>query len=180
VPCPLTGSLPSDLSGYEELSLLDVSANQLDGSMPTGGVLVSRGKPWAESLARLGFRGAAPVFCNNTLLSARGRAWRVFSPLLFLQFLPTLLATRFQCLDASRCLPCAALPPNLLVLDVSLNDITGPLPSPLPQSLVYLGATEAALTGRLPEVPADSSLRQVLLGGNDLEGMCACPCANQG
>lgn len=71
-------------------------------------------------------------------------------------------------------LPHAALPPNLFVLDFSLNNITGPIPSPLPQSMVYLGATEAALTGALPEVPANSSLKQVLLGGNDLEGAQLC------
>jgi hypothetical protein len=58
-----------------------------------------------------------------------------------------------------------------LVLDVSLNgELTGPLPSPLPQSLTYLAATEDALTGQLPDVQEGADLRQVLLGGNDLEG----------
>ena len=67
----------------------------------------------------------------------------------------------------------AALPPNLLVLDVSQNkEMTGPLPSPLPQSMVFLGATGASLTGDLPDLPQESSIVRVLLGANQLEGGC--------
>jgi hypothetical protein len=42
-----TGSLPSDLSGYAEMDLLDVSGNQLSGSLPKGefGVWVAEPPP---------------------------------------------------------------------------------------------------------------------------------------
>ena len=36
VCCGCAGSLPSDLSGLDSLSLLDVSGNQMSGSFPTG------------------------------------------------------------------------------------------------------------------------------------------------
>lgn len=62
------------------------------------------------------------------------------------------------------------LPPNLVVLDVSLNNMGGSIPSPLPTTLTYLGATLAGLSGSLPQVNQGAALRQVLLGGNNLEG----------
>lgn len=55
-------------------------------------------------------------------------------------------------------------------MDISGNDITGTIPSPLPQSMTYFAATDASLTGRLPDLREESSMRQLLLGGNALEG----------
>lgn len=52
---PGAGSLPSDMSGYEALTLLDVSSNQLEGSMPTGGVLVATSLDKTCPRRRLGF-----------------------------------------------------------------------------------------------------------------------------
>jgi hypothetical protein len=70
------------------------------------------------------------------------------------------------------CLCHAALPPNILVLDVSLNKLAGVLPSPLPQSMTYLGATGVGLTGVLPDLVPQSNMRQLLLAGNGFEGGC--------
>ena len=64
-----------------------------------------------------------------------------------------------------------ALPPNLYVLDVGLNtQLGGTLPSPLPPSMVFLGATSTSLSGKLPELPQGSSLMRMLLGNNSFEG----------
>lgn len=59
------------------------------------------------------------------------------------------------------------------MLDVGLNDeMEGTLPSPLPQSLVFLGATATSLSGQLPELPHGSTMMRLLLGGNQFEGEC--------
>ncbi|CAI7912391.1 unnamed protein product [Closterium sp. NIES-53] len=165
-----SGSLPASISNLQSLQNLDLSYNQFSGSLPQGGAFLSSfSKLVTLQITSNQFSGSLPLSfaCTSSVLTlsmASNQFWGT---------LPGNLDN------------CAMM---LLELDVSSNNLTGPLPPSLWKSLsmaYMLGAltlSNNSFTGSLSPAFADiASLGQFDASNNKLSGplpdLKSCPLA---
>ncbi len=142
----LTGSLPTALNSLTGLRSLDLSGNQLTGSIPDLSALTSL----------------------THLLLSRNQLTGSIPDLSALTSLTHLLLSRNQLTGS---IPALSALTSLAELDLHNNDLTGAIPdlSAL-TSLAYLHLSANQLTGSIPDLSALTSLTHLLLSRNQLTG----------
>ncbi|KAL3936743.1 MAG: hypothetical protein SGBAC_008006 [Bacillariaceae sp.] len=165
----LVGTIPERLLELPELLWLDLSNNQLTGSVMSS--TASASALLTLYLNSNALQGTIPYFPQLTSLRIHGNRFSEFND----QYTTSAPLRRLVAYDNSfdTNFPQTWNLPNLIHLDLGLNQWKGSIPSSLWQNtpkLEFLLLNDASLKGNLPSVTASSNLSYVWLQSNSLTG----------
>ncbi|CAL0303058.1 unnamed protein product [Lupinus luteus] len=167
-----SGKIPDRILSYRNLTVIDLSANNLSGTIPSDIGKLSKLESLILSSNEL--EGEIPISLRNITTLTRFAA----NQNKFKGVLPPGITTHLTSLDLSynylMSIPEDLLsPPKLQIVDLSNNQLSGPLPVNISSSLIRLRLGSNFLTGNIPSDACSrvKSLTYLELEKNQLTGV---------